>query len=136
MKVTGPIPSTSLSCSRSVNGPFSLRNSTTRRAVNWLRPETCRKSGMLAVFRSTPTKLTQREITDSSDLLELFRVHIVLVESDADVLGLDFDQFGQGILEAAADGDRAPQGRVEVGDSSRPDGTGGIDAAPASLTMT
>ena len=42
-----------------VNGPFSLRCSTIRRAVSWFRPETCRSSGTLAVFRSTPTKLTQ-----------------------------------------------------------------------------
>ena len=48
------------------NGPCSLRKSTIRRAVNWLRPETCRSNETLAVFRSTPTKLTQLEMTDSS----------------------------------------------------------------------
>ena len=52
-----------------VNGPFSLRWSTIRRAVSWFRPETCRSSGTLAVFRSTPTKLTQLAMTASSDSL-------------------------------------------------------------------
>ncbi len=72
--MSGPIPSTCCNCSRLVKDPFSLRYSTTRRAVNWFRPETCRSSGTLAVFRSTPTKFTQLEMTDSSDSLSCFEL--------------------------------------------------------------
>src|SRR3712207_8478941 len=49
-------------------------------------------------------------------------------EADADVLGLDLDQFGQRVLEPAADGDRAAEGGVEVGELLAAHGAGRVDA--------
>ena len=39
--------------------------------------------------------------------------HVVLVLAHTDGLGLDLDQFGQRILQATGDGDRAPQAHVQ-----------------------
>ncbi len=61
-------------------------------------------------------------------LLELLGVDVVLVEPDADVLGLDLDQLGQRVLEPAADRDAAAQGRVEVGKLVAADLAGRVDA--------
>ena len=80
------------------------------------------------MFRSTPTKLTQLEMTASSVSLSCFGIDVVLVESDADVLGLDLDQLGQRILEPAADRDAAAQGGVGVGKLLAADLAGRIDA--------
>ena len=38
---------------------------------------------------------------------QLFLVYVVLVETDADGFGVDFDQFGQGVLQAARNRDGA-----------------------------
>ena len=61
-------------------------------------------------------------------LLELLGVDIVLVEPDADVLGLDLDQLGQRILEPAADRDRAAQRCVELGQLFPADLAGRVNA--------
>ena len=45
--------------------------------------------------------------------LELLGIDVMLVEADADVLGLDLDEFGERILKSAADRDGAPEGGVE-----------------------
>ena len=47
---------------------------------------------------------------------QLFLVDVVLVEADADAFGIDLDEFGEGVLEASADRDGAPDGEVEVGE--------------------
>ena len=54
-------------------------------------------------------------------------VHIVLVQADADGLGVDLDQFGQRVLGAAGDGDRAADGHIQVGEFLAGQGRGGID---------
>ena len=43
-------------------------------------------------------------------------INIVLILAHADRFGLDLDQFGQRILQAAGDGDRAAQGNIEFGE--------------------
>ena len=51
----------------------------------------------------------------------------MLVLADADRLGIDLDQFGQGILQAAGDGDGTADGDVEVGKFPGGEFGGGID---------
>jgi hypothetical protein len=48
-------------------------------------------------------------------LAQLLLIHVVLVEAHADGARLDLDQLGQGVLQAAGDGDRAAHGDVHVG---------------------
>ena len=61
-------------------------------------------------------------------LLELLGVDVVLVQADADILGLDLDQFGQRILEPAADGDGASGGGIVLGELVAAGGAGRVDA--------
>ena len=72
-------------------------------------PETRASSGAEAVFRSTPTAFTQSSTTASRRARQPDLVDVVLVLADADGLGLDLDQLGQRVLQAAGDGDRAAQ---------------------------
>ena len=46
---------------------------------------------------------------------ELALVHIVLILAHADGFGVDFHQFGQRVLQAAGDGNRAAQGYIQLG---------------------
>src|SRR5690606_4781663 len=55
-------------------------------------------------------------------------VHVVLVLAHADGLGIDLDQLGQGILQAARDGDGAAYRDVEVGELFAGDVGGAVDA--------
>ena len=43
-------------------------------------------------------------------------VDVVLVKADADGFGVDLDQFGEGVLSAAGDGDRPSNGNIQVGE--------------------
>jgi hypothetical protein len=52
----------------------------------------------------------------------------VLVEADADILGLNLHQLGQRILKPAADRDTAAQGRVGIGKLIAADLARGVDA--------
>ena len=61
-------------------------------------------------------------------LLELLRVDVVLIEADADALGLDLDELGERVLEPPADRDRAAEGGVEVGELLAADRAGRVDA--------
>ena len=61
-------------------------------------------------------------------LAQLLGVDVVLVQADADVLRVDLDQFAERVLQAAADGDGAAQGGVEVGELLAADGAGRVDA--------
>src|SRR5437870_4158247 len=45
-------------------------------------------------------------------LLQVARIDIMLIQPDADALRIDLNEFTEGILQAAANGDRAAQGRV------------------------
>ena len=54
-------------------------------------------------------------------------IDVVLVLADADGLGIDLHQFGEGVLQAPGDGDGAAQGHVQVGEFLRRQGRGGID---------
>ena len=47
---------------------------------------------------------------------ELLGTHVVLVEPDSDILGVDLDELGQRVLESATDRDAAAQGCIEVGE--------------------
>ena len=62
--------------------------------------------------------------------LEAAGMNVVLVEADADGLGIDLDQFAERVLQTTADGDGAAQGGVEVGKLLAADGAGRIDAGP------
>ena len=57
-------------------------------------------------------------------------VDVVLVLAHADRLGLDLDQLGQGILQAAGDGDRPADGDVELGEFLLGRGGGAVNAGP------
>ncbi len=46
------------------------------------------------MFTSTPTKFTQLEITVLERFFEMLGIDVVLVEADADILGLDLHQLG------------------------------------------
>ncbi len=54
------------------------------------------------------------------DFIELFLeeglINIVLVLSNADGFGIDFDEFSERILEASGDGDGSTDGEVEIGE--------------------
>ena len=65
-KVLGPRPLTSSNCWRLLKAPCCSRQRTTARATAGLRPDTRASSGVLAVFRSTPTPLTQSSTTASN----------------------------------------------------------------------
>ncbi len=58
---------------------------------------------------------------------QLRLAHVVLVLPDADRLGVDLDQFRQGILETAGDRRRAAMGHVEVGQFLGGDLRGRVD---------
>ena len=60
--------------------------------------------------------------------LQVLGVDVVLIQADADVLRIDLDQLAERILQAAADGDGAAQGGVEVGELLAADRAGGVDA--------
>ena len=60
--------------------------------------------------------------------LEIFRIDVMLIEADADILRLDLDEFGERVLKPAADGNRAAEGGVEFGKFLATDGAGGVDA--------
>lgn len=49
-------------------------------------------------------------------LTKLLRVHVVLIESHPNRLGLDLDEFREWILEPSTDRDRATEGSVELGE--------------------
>lgn len=63
----GPSRGTCLSASRERNGPLPSRCVTIAFASDSPMPETRVSSGTLAVFRSTPTPLTQSSTTASSE---------------------------------------------------------------------
>ncbi|KCB33957.1 hypothetical protein L543_2294 [Bordetella hinzii L60] len=58
---------------------------------------------------------------------QLALVDVMLVLAHADGLGVDLDQLGQRILQAAGDGHRAAQGHVQVGEFKRGHLGGGVD---------
>ena len=60
-------------------------------------------------------------------LLEAALVDVVLVLANADGFGVDFDEFGEGILETAGNGDGAADGEVKIGELLPGDVGGGID---------
>ena len=72
-------------------------------------------SGAEAVFTSTPTALTQSSTTRVERARAASIRTVVLILADADRLRVDLHQFGQRVLQAARDRDRAAQGHVEVG---------------------
>ncbi len=49
-------------------------------------------------------------------LMQAILVDIVLILSDTDGLGVELDQLGQRILQAARDGDGSSNGQVEIGE--------------------
>ncbi len=64
-KVFAPRPVTLSKSAREAKAPLASRQRTTDLATVWDRPETRASSGTLAVFRSTPTLLTQSSTTVS-----------------------------------------------------------------------
>ena len=79
-------------------------------------------------MRSTPT-LVDAALDDGFErLLKLALVNVVLILADADGLGIDLDEFGERVLQAAGDGDGAAHGEVEVGKLLARDVRGGVDA--------
>ena len=83
-----------------------------------------------AVFKSTPTPLTQSSTTPSRASSRLRLGHIVLVLPHADGLGVDLHQLRQGVLEPPGDGNRRAQGHVEVRELLGAQLGGGVDRGP------
>ena len=54
-------------------------------------------------------------------------IDIVLIQADADGFGIDLDQFGERVLRAAGNGDRAADGDIEVGEFGAGESGCGID---------
>ena len=59
--------------------------------------------------------------------VQMALVDVVLILADADGLGVELDQFGQRVLQAARDGDGAADGQVEIRKLLARDIGGGID---------
>ena len=59
--------------------------------------------------------------------VQVVLIDVVLILADADRLGIELDQFGQRILQAARDGDGAAHGQIEIGKLLARDVGGGID---------
>ena len=57
-------------------------------------------------------------------------VHVVLVLAHPNGLGVDLHQLGKGVLEAAGDRDRAPEGHIHVGEFGGRDLGGGVHGSP------
>ena len=55
-------------------------------------------------------------------------IDVVLVEADADVLGLDLDELGEGVLQPASDRDAAAQRGVDIGKLVPANLAGRVDA--------
>ena len=55
-------------------------------------------------------------------------IDVVLVEADTDVLGLDLDELGEGVLQPASDRDAAAQRGVGIGKLVPANLAGGVDA--------
>ncbi len=64
-------------------------------------------------------------------LLQIALIDIVLILADADRFGIDLDQFGERVLQAARDGDGAAHGQVEIGKLLARDVRGRVDAGAA-----
>ena len=60
------------------------------------------------------------------DTGKLALVYVVLVLPHADRFGVDFDQFGERVLQAAGDGNSAAQGYVQIGELAGGEFGGGI----------
>ena len=82
----------------------------------WPSPDTRASSGAEAVLTSTPTRVDAVLDHRIERAGEPGLVDVVLVLADADRLGLDLDQLGQRVLQAARDRDGAAQADVEVGE--------------------
>ena len=93
-------------------------------------PETCDSRAGEAVFRSTPTWLTQSSTTPPSAVVQLLFGHIVLVLAHADGLGVDLHQLCQRVLQAAGDGNGAAQGNVKLRELLGRQLGGGVDRRP------
>ena len=60
--------------------------------------------------------------------LQLPLIDVVLILAHADGLGIDLDELGQRVLQAARDGDGSAHGQIEIGELLAGDLRGGIDA--------
>ncbi len=109
----GPSPATFFSPERLRNGPLASRWLTMFCATRSVRPETRDSSGPEAVFTSTPTPFTQSSTTASRERDSFPSGEVVLVLADADRLRLDLHEFGERVLQAPGDRDRAAQRHVE-----------------------
>ena len=76
--------------------------------------DACRAERAEAVFRSTPTALTQSSTTPESASSSRFCGHVVLILPHADGLGVDLHQLRQRILQPPGDGDGAAQVHVII----------------------
>ena len=112
----GPSRGTSFSADRFRNGPLlvAVADDVLGQALADARHPGAAAAAE-AVLTSTPTALTQSSTTASRERDSFSSGHVVLVLADADRLGVDLDQLGQRVLEAAGDRHRAPQRDVEAG---------------------
>ena len=59
--------------------------------------------------------------------VQMILIDVMLILADADGLGVELDQLGQRVLQAARDGDGSADGEVEIGELLARDFGGGID---------
>ena len=62
--------------------------------------------------------------------LKLALVNVVLILADADRLGIDLDQLGERVLQAAGNGNGSAHGEIEIGKFLPRNLRGGVDAGP------
>jgi hypothetical protein len=104
-----------------LNGPFASRWRTTFSATVALRPETFGGGVHLDADR------VDARYDDVVELaLEGGLIDVMLILPHADALGVDLDQLGQRVHEAAPDRDGAANGHVLVGELLARDGRGGV----------
>ena len=60
----------------------------------------------------------------------MFRLHVVLVKPDADVLRIDLHEFGERVLQAAANTDGAASSRIQIRELFAGHGARGVVASP------
>ena len=128
MYVAGPIPSTSINCSRLANGPALLAEVDDPPRGQLVEPGDVPQQGDAGRVEVDADEVDATRDDRLERLLELLGVDVVLIEPDADVLRLDLHQLGQRVLKPRPIEIPLPQRRVELGQLVAADLAGGVDA--------
>ena len=91
-------------------------------------PDTYRNSGVLALFEFDADEADARLHDIVERIAEVLGPRIVLIQADADAGRVDLHQLAERVLQAPADGDRAPLDGVALGKFLAADFAGGVHA--------